>query len=151
MNRVSLDWKTIEKDCKDLAHQINFCDVILAVGRGGFVPSVLLSHHLDCTVVNFGLKSYKDKQAGDIVVTQPPGLLFNSNYREKKVVVVDDLSDKGQTLQYIKEYLDGHDFHLYRFATLYIKNSTKFVPTYFVKEFDENIWLDFPWETVKLD
>jgi len=151
MNRVSLDWKTIESDCRDLAHQIGYCDVILALGRGGLVPGVLLSHFLDCKVFNFGLKSYKDKKAGDIVVTQPPGINFNSVYREKKVVVVDDLSDKGTTLNYVKEYLDTHDFHFYRFATLYIKSSTRYIPTYFTKEFDDNIWLDFPWESSKLE
>lgn len=151
MKRVSLDWKTIEIDCRDLAHQIEYCDVILALGRGGLVPGVMLSHFLDCKVFNFGLKSYKNNQAGEIIITQPPGILFNKNYREKKVVVVDDLSDKGSTLQYVKEYLNTHEFNLYRFATLYIKNSTKFLPTYFTKEFDDNIWLDFPWESDRLE
>lgn len=151
MDQVKLDWMTIERDCKELAKQINYCDVILALGRGGLVPGVIMSHFLDCKVFNFGLKSYKAKKAGDIVITQPPGINFNRTYREKKVVVVDDLSDKGSTLQYVKEYLDNNDFYFYRTATLYIKKSTKVLPTYFIKEFDDNIWLDFPWESVKLD
>lgn len=151
MNRISLDWKTIESDCRELAQQIEYCDVLLALGRGGLVPGVLLSHLLDCKIINFGLKSYNDKEAGNIIVTQPPGIAFSSKYREKKVVVLDDLSDKGSTLQYVKKFLDDHEFSFYRFATLYIKNSTKFIPTYFVKKFDDQIWLDFPWESCKLD
>ena len=54
-------------------------------------------------------------------------------------------------LQFIKKYLEDNNFNFYRFATLYIKKSTRFVPTYYVKEFDDNIWLDFPWESFKLD
>jgi len=151
MRRVSLSWADIEQDCALLADQIKFCDVILALGRGGLVPSVMLSHFLDCKVVNFGLKSYLNEQAGNIAVTQPPGIHFNSKFRDKKVLVVDDLSDKGTTLAYVREYLVTHEFDFYRFATLYIKSSTKFTPTYYVKEFDDNIWLDFPWEISKIE
>lgn len=151
MRNVALSWAEIEQDCAILASEIKYCDVILSLGRGGLVPGVMLSHLLDCKVFNFGLKSYKDKKSGDVVVTQPPGLKFNADYRSKKVLVVDDLSDKGTTLQYVKDYLDTHEFDLYRFAALYIKKSTKFTPTYFVKEFDDNIWLDFPWEITKLE
>ena len=151
MKRQSLSWSNVEQDCILLADQIDYCDVILALGRGGLVPSVILSHLLDCKVVNFGLKSYIKNKASEVIVTQPPGLQFNSTYRSKKVVVVDDLSDRGNTLLYVKDYLDTHEFDYYRFATLYIKTSTKFTPTYYVKEFDDNIWLDFPWETTKLD
>ena len=151
MNRLCIDWSNIEKDCKELAKQINSCDVILSIGRGGLVPGVIISHFLNCGIVNFGLKSYKDKEAGNIEVTQSPGIKFNALFREKKVVVIDDLSDKGSTLQFIKKYLEDNNFNFYRFATLYIKKSTRFVPTYYVKEFDDNIWLDFPWESFKLD
>jgi len=151
MVRQKIDWDTIEKDCKLLAKNINYCDVIIALGRGGMVPGVILSHFLDCNVVNFGLKSYKGKKAGDIVVVQPLGLKFNSQYRDKKVVVVDDLSDKGTTLEYVKEYLETHEFDYYRFATLYIKKSTKFTPTHYINEFADNIWLDFPWEASKIE
>jgi len=151
MVKKFIDWKKILFDCKRLAEYIEYCDVILALGRGGLVPSTIISHHLDCKVFNFGLKSYIDKKSGDIEIIQAPGIKFNSTYREKKVLVVDDLSDKGNTLQFVKDYLDQHDFNFYRFATLYIKKSTKFTPTYYIDEFDDNIWLDFPWETVKLD
>lgn len=151
MHKLALGWSEIEQDCAILASEIKYCDVILSLGRGGLVPGVMLSHLLDCKVFNFGLKSYKENLAGDIIITQAPGIKFNSDYRNKKVLVVDDLSDKGSTLQYIKDYLDTHEFKYYRFATLYIKKSTKFTPTYYIKEFDDNIWLDFPWEIAKLE
>ena len=151
MHRLALGWSEIEQDCAILASEIEYCDAILSLGRGGLVPGVILSNLLDCKVFNFGLKSYKEKLAGDIVVTQPPGIKFNSDYRNKKILVVDDLSDKGSTLLYVKEYLDTHEFKYYRFATLYIKKSTKFTPTYYVREFDDTIWLDFPWEIAKLE
>jgi hypoxanthine phosphoribosyltransferase len=147
-----VDWSELINDCKDLAKKIGSCDSIVALGRGGLVPGVILSHMLDTNLVNFGVKSYnKNNTAGEVRAHQTPGLVFNSDYREKRVVIFDDLSDKGNTLEYVKDYFDQCGFLNYKFATLYIKKSTKFTPNYFVKEFDDNIWLDFPWESSKLD
>jgi len=147
-----VDWSELINDCKDLAKKIGSCDSIVALGRGGLVPGVILSHMLDTNLVNFGVKSYnKDNTAGEVRAHQTPGLVFNSDYREKRVVIFDDLSDKGKTLEYVKDYFDQCGFTNYKFATLYIKKFTKFTPNYFVKEFDDNIWLDFPWESSKLD
>jgi len=47
-----------------------------------------------------------------------------------------------------KEFLKLHNFTNVKFATLYTKKSTKFIPDYYLKEFDDDIWLDFPWENI---
>lgn len=142
-----VSWSMIDRDCKFLADMIQTCDVIIAIGRGGLVPGTITSYHLDCDLYNFCLKSYKDGTAGSIVKKQIPDLIFNENYREKKVVVIDDLSDRGNTLHTVKKHLDMYAFKDYKFATLYTKSSTTFKPDYYIKNFDDNIWLDFPWES----
>lgn len=145
-----LSWESIEQDCKLLANKIGPCDAVVAVGRGGLVPGVLLSHFLNAPIFNFGIKSYKNKKAEAPLVTQVPGLKFNSDYRKKRVIIFDDLSDKGSTLLFIKEYFDLNEFINYKFATLYIKDSTMFFPNFYIKNFADNIWLDFPWEPVSI-
>lgn len=142
-----VSWSMIDRDCKFLADMIGSCDAIIAIGRGGLVPGTIISYHLDCDLYNFCLQSYKDGTAGSIVKKQVPDLIFNENYREKKVVVIDDLSDRGNTLHTVKKHLDMYAFKGYKFATLYTKSSTTFKPDYYIKNFDDNIWLDFPWES----
>lgn len=149
--RVSLTWDQVNEDINELAVQIGDCDSIVAIGRGGLVPGVVLSYILDCHLVNFGIKSYgSDNLQGETIITQIPGIKFNHDYRDKRVIIFDDLSDKGTTLHEAKDYFEQSGFTNYKFATLYIKNSTGFVPNFYLKKFDDNIWLDFPWETVKL-
>jgi hypoxanthine phosphoribosyltransferase len=140
-------WSMIDRDCKFLADMIGSCDTIIAIGRGGLIPGTIISYYLDCSLYNFCLQSYKDGTAGSIVKKQVPDLIFNETYREKKVVVIDDLSDRGNTLHTVKKHLDMYAFKDYKFATLYTKSSTTFKPDYYIKNFDDNIWLDFPWES----
>jgi len=147
MSKVYIGWNTIDEHCKYLADMIRTCDVIIAIGRGGLVPGTIISYYLDCDLYNFCLQSYKDGTAGSLIKKQVPDLIFNENYREKKVVVIDDLSDRGNTLHAVKKHLDMYAFKDYKFATLYTKSSTTFKPNYYIKNFDDNIWLDFPWES----
>jgi len=149
--RISLTWEQVNKDCKELANLIGPCDAIAAIGRGGLVPGTIISYIYDIPVVNFTIKSYSEFTAGELEFGQIPGFKFNSEFREKRVVVIDDLSDKGKTLLAAKDYFESCEFTNFKFATLYIKKSTQFIPNFHIKEFDDNVWLDFPWESVRLD
>ena len=146
--KIYISWNTIEQDCGYLADMIQACDAIVAIGRGGLIPGTIISYKLDCELYNFCIKSYNnDNTAGSIEKKQVPDLVFNDYYREKSIVVIDDLSDKGNTLNAVKKHLDFHRFKNYKFGTLYTKRSTSFKPNYYIKSFDDNIWLDFPWES----
>lgn len=149
--RINLTWDQIDRDSKELANLIGPCDAIAAIGRGGLVPSTIISYILDVPVANFAIKSYNEFTAGELEFGQIPGFKFNSEFREKRVVVIDDLSDKGNTLIAAKYYFESCGFTNFKFATLYIKKSTQFIPNFYTKEFDDNLWLDFPWESVRLD
>lgn len=149
--RISLSWEQVNKDCRELANLIGPCDAIAAIGRGGLVPGTIISYIYDIPVVNFTIKSYNEFTAGELEFGQIPGFKFNSEFREKRVVIIDDLSDKGKTLLAARDYFESCEFTNFKFATLYIKKSTQFIPNFYIKEFDDIIWLDFPWESVRLD
>jgi len=150
--RTTLAWQDITRDCKLLADKIDSCDVIVSAGRGGLVPSVIISHILNVPIYNFGIRSYTDDNVpGEIAFDQTLGIKFVTKYRDKRVIIIDDLSDKGKTIMELNSFFELQQFTHYKFATLYIKESTSYVPNFYIKRFDDNIWLDFPWESVKLD
>ena len=60
---------------------------------------------------------------------------------KKQVLIVDDISDSGNTMLSIK------DIGTYKTVSLYIKNGTKFIPNIYCHKCDDDIWVQFPWET----
>jgi len=148
-SKHKITWSQIDEDCDRISRRITPCDCIVALGRGGLIPGVIISYKINCYVFNFGIQRYKsDNTPGDLWIIQTLGDDFIKKYKNKSVVVLDDLSDKGNTLMQAKEFLKLHNFTNVKFATLYTKKSTKFIPDYYLKEFDDDIWLDFPWENI---
>jgi hypoxanthine phosphoribosyltransferase len=143
-----LTWPQIEKDVSELASLFpDTFDVIIGVGRGGLIPAVLLSHRLNIrSIFNFSVQTYNENNESlEEDVNQELDHHFIAKYSNKKILVVDDLSDKGKTLHYINKYLNDHKLAA-TFATLYIKEGTTFIPNFYIKSFNDHQWLIFPWE-----
>ncbi|MEO1937062.1 MAG: phosphoribosyltransferase family protein [Sulfurimonas sp.] len=63
----------------------------------------------------------------------------------KKVLVVDDIADSGETLAHVMEYFQNNYPEVeFQSATLFYKKSSVYEPTYWVQE--ANVWIDFFWE-----
>lgn len=141
---TKLSWKDIVNDVIELADKVKKADVIITIGRGGNIPGTMLGYKIGTKhIINFGVQSYnEDKTVTDIQIQQEPNL---ESLNKKKVLVVDDLSDKGTTLEYVKDYLKQNEIDS-EFCTLYIKEGTKFLPDYFTKAFKSDEWIEFPWD-----
>lgn len=94
---------------------------VTGIPRGGLIPAVLMSH-------KFGLTYISLEQAKTLPKAE-----------KKKVVVVDDISDTGQTLK----QLDIHDFVT---ASLTYRQGTTHLPHVFGSTVDSDDWIVFPWE-----
>ena len=70
---------------------------------------------------------------------------------EERVLIVDDLVDTGLTLKQILQYNNIINHNQpeknWIFATLYNKPRSIFKPDHTVREFDNDEWIVFPWET----
>jgi hypoxanthine phosphoribosyltransferase len=53
------------------------------------------------------------------------------------VLIVDDIADSGETLL---------PYKIYQTAVLHYKMQSEHIPTYYVEEVDDNVWLSYPWE-----
>ena len=140
-------------DCRKLATQIKSAghdyDLVIGLLRGGCVPATMISHDLDVPMMSIGIRSYDDQNKTDKVDAYQAsyGDIFNLKQRRSidKVLVVDDLSDSGDTFNYIHKMYAGV-FNTIHTAAPYIKTGTNHVPTYYSHECSSDLWLVFPWE-----
>jgi len=150
---LSLDWVEIEKLVDRLAGQISvdYCpDTIVGVLRGGAIVANLISDLLDVRdVYVVGCRSYLGLSSGDVKIYHD---LYLKDLSGRKVIIVDDVSDTGNTLSTaINTIIRPRRPLELRSATVLIKPWTNFRPDYYVETTDA--WIVFPWErfeTVKL-
>lgn len=90
---------------------------VYGIPRGGLIVAVILSHKL-------GLK-----------------LVTNKSEITEDTLVVDDISDSGETL---KDYTDDGKFLS---ATLFTLKDSKFKPTVTGDEKSSSCWIYYPWES----
>lgn len=81
------------------------CDLIIGIGRGGTIPASILSHILnkDLRILWINFRDGKNK-----IMYKTPKLVkkFNTKIKNKKILLVDDVSKTGKTLEYAKRILN---------------------------------------------
>jgi len=144
-----IEWSEIQNDIHKLCTKIidtSNCltDNIIAVGRGGLIVATLIAYRLNIPKIhNYGLSSYTyNNQPGNITEYQLPNFLHLEN---KKVLLIDDLSDKGNTLRHVTNNLNEQCID-HSTCTLYIKNGTSFMPDFYSRVFPDDVWISFPWD-----
>ncbi len=74
------------------------------------------------------------------VITQPVSVPVKG----KKVLVVDDVADTGESLILVRSHLEEQGATEVKIATIYYKPWSVIVPDYYEKE--TSSWIIFPWE-----
>lgn len=130
----------------DYIEVVNYCielievagykpDVIVGIERGGCIPAVQISHHLNTdytTAVKVSDNVYdvqEDRIGGNILL-------------------VDDIADTGATFQNVSTAIWSSG----RIATcsLYKRYNSIHTPNFFAKNVEKNSWLVFPWEDLSV-
>jgi len=89
---------------------------VYGVPRGGLPLAVHLAHKLDI----------------ELLYTLPI-------YSDEKLLIVDDICDSGATFE---SMLVPH----YRYASLFLRYTSHFVPDVWASEISSDDWIVFPWE-----
>ncbi len=83
-------------------------DLVIGIGTGGIVPACLVAHQLNCglQVVVINHRDFANQIAHQtpLVVSTPPTPLPTG----LKVLLVDDVSVSGKTLEIARELLEGN-------------------------------------------
>lgn len=122
-------------------------DILLGISRGGLVPlrifaDLATSLWPNVEITSIRIKFYKgiaERQSVPIIV-QDVGYPI----REKKLLVLDDVADTGQSLKTAKEYLQFKGPKEIRTATVFYKPWSIIKPDYHVLETDK--WIVFSHE-----
>ena len=138
MKQVFLSYHDIHTDCIELAKKIKKYkpEKLILISRGGLIPGSIIANYLGIQDVDvIALKTYADrKRSKEIKV-------YKRIKSEKKLVVIDDLVDSGETAKIVKEMMPNS-----KFVVLYAKTSGKKQANLHLYDFKDSDWLVFPWE-----
>ncbi|MFZ3077160.1 MAG: phosphoribosyltransferase [Candidatus Aenigmatarchaeota archaeon] len=147
-------WEEIAGECRKIAGKIRAVgfkpDVVLALSRGGFVPARILCDLLvvkdlvSVKVDHWGITAQKDG-------TARLRYLVEINLEGKKVLVVDDITDTGESLALALEWVKKQNPAETKTAVVYHINHSKTVPDFFGKEIEKEnwAWVVWPWNIVE--
>lgn len=143
-----LSWNRVVRDTKKLSESIKNSgyepDIVVAIGRGGYVPARILCDYLlirDLTsikVEHWGIAATATEKA---VIKFP----LCADIKDKRVLLVDDITDTGDTLRVSLEYLKGFGPEDIKTAVLIHKTCSVIIPDYFVSKIVKWRWVIFPW------
>ena len=139
MKQVFLSYHDIHADCIELAKIIKKKykpEKLILISRGGLIPGSIIANYLGIQDIDvIALKTYQNrKRSSDIKV-------FKRIKSLKKLVVIDDLVDSGETAKIVKEMMPNS-----KFVVLYAKPSGKKQADLHLYDFKDKDWLVFPWE-----
>jgi len=142
MRRIEYDFDTFAKDLHELADSIEEkFDAVVAVARGGMTMAHMLGEYWNIrNVFVINAIGYEDTQK------LPETKVFNIPDLSgcKKILVVDDIADSGETLAAVMKRLQNeYPEKYFKTAAMFFKPEAKFQPDYTLKRADG--WIDFFW------
>ena len=143
-----ISWTDVEQRCRHLARQIRASDyipdLIIAIGRGGYVPARLLCDNLHImALTSIKVEHYlsganKQKEA---IIRYP----LKAEIRGLRVLLVDDVNDTGDTLQVAIQHLQTFQPAAVRTAVMHQKADTCIQADYCARKIIKWRWLIYPW------
>ena len=131
------DTQLLVYKCRDFEPEI-----LLAVARGGLTLAHLMSQAMDMRNL-YTLNSIHYE--GDLKLDTFNIFNIPDVSHAKKVLIVDDIVDSGETIREILKVLNEKFPNVeFRLATLFYKKTAVLKPDYYIKE--ANQWIDFFWE-----
>ena len=147
MKKTTLSWRQVQALGEKLSRQISASefkpDYLVGIAVGGLIPLALLAEALEIkNIATISVNSYNGTKRGRLHV----GYLPKIDLKNKKILLVDEIAETGETLKQVLKILIGrYRVGEIKTATLAInKAKCKFLPNFFA--FENNKWIVFPWE-----
>ncbi len=149
---IMVDWNYAYDLCRDVREEIKDAgftlEVIIGVARGGWYLArvlcdfFLLKDLFSLKMVHWGVTA---------TITGKAELKYGlddaamNRLREKRVLIADDITDTGDSLKLVVEYVKSLGAKDVKTATLHHKTSSSFVPDFYGELIKEWKWVIYPW------
>ena len=105
MTKTVISWKEygelIDGLVLKVAHYVLPSNIVLlAIGRGGYIPGVAISHALDKPLYTIGISTYEGTE-----VTTPKytaEYCFNEILEAENILIIDDIYETGTTMNFVE-------------------------------------------------
>ena len=159
-DKINIDWKEFNSLVEKVAIQIddsNFKpDLIVGIMRGAAAIIDILSRIFKVKTAYLAASSYtgemiEDQQEENIIFAREMSSTMTNFPNKMKILVVDDLTDTGRTLDYTIKYLKDYPQLKDKIAeiktcVLFQKPKSSFNPDFVGKKLTGNEWLILPTE-----
>jgi xanthine phosphoribosyltransferase len=137
-------YEEFKKDTNALIRELKDFEpeAIVGVARGGLTLSHALAEGMDLREV----QTLRTELYDDSCKREELTLFDSCDFvGKKRVVVVDDIADSGETLSIIMKHLEEKFQDVeFKSATLFYKKSSVYEPHFWINE--ANAWIEFFWE-----
>ncbi len=119
-------------------------ELIVAIGRGGYVPGRVLSDFLgQMDLTSFKIEHYRNAQKQSAARVRYP---LTADVAGRRVLLVDDVADSGETFAVALDHLNSRGAPAeIRSAVLHYKTVSPYIPDYYAQKAIKWRWIIYPW------
>jgi hypoxanthine phosphoribosyltransferase len=119
-------------------------DVIVAIGRGGYMPARIISDFLHImNLSSFKIEHYQGTRKNPVPLIKYP---LGRGVSGEKVLLVDDVCDSGGTFELADRHLEEQmQLKEARTAVIHFKKTSSFIPDYYAGRIIKWRWIIYPW------
>ena len=143
-----IDWSRYNTLSRQLAHHIREArvnvDMIVAIGRGGYMPARLLSDLLGVfNLASFKIEHYRGAHKDRAAQVKYP---LSAPVDGQNILLVDDVSDSGDTFNVAFKHIQslGTPEHIHT-AVLHHKVVSSYIPDFYAEKVEQWHWIIYPW------
>lgn len=137
-------YENFKNDTNSLIYRVNefHCEAIISVARGGLTLAHAMAEGLNIRNV----QTIRTELYDTIHKREELAIFGTCKFENiKRVLVLDDIADSGDTLKAVMCYLESEFSEIeFKSATLFYKKTSIYEPHFWVNEADG--WIDFFWE-----
>lgn len=135
-------WDMLQVYARKLAYKLlpaTQWEGIIAVSRGGLIPSALLARELNIRFIDtICISSYDHNRLRDLKILKHTSI---KNINESKIIIVDDLVDTGGTGQIIR-----YMYSKATFVSIFAKPMGKLLVDKYIIDIPQKVWVEQPWD-----